>query len=191
MWWIIIVLYVALDLNYFIRTIFTLLAIALSTRNLKLTDTITCYGICTTQDVDFFLNHMNNARFLRELDFSRFQWYGRCRFWSKLRSIGGSMMQGATLIRYRKMLPLFKPFRVDTKLVWWDEISIFLEHTFVSLPDGFARSVAISRQVATGVDVIQLMQQFEECWDRPQQPEEIRYWLEAIAVSSLRLRNEC
>ncbi|XP_058811930.1 protein THEM6-like [Topomyia yanbarensis] len=190
MWWIIVLLYVTFDLNYFIRSIFTFVTIALSRRNNKLTDIITTYGICSTHDVDIFLNHMNNARFLRELDFARYQWYGRCQFWSKLASNGGAVMQGATIIRYRKMLPLFQPFRVETKLVWWDEKSIFFEHMFISWPDGFVRSVAISRQMASSVNVIQFMQQFEECHSRPRQPEEIRHWLEAVAVSSQQLRME-
>lgn len=33
-------------------------------------------GICTSQDVDIFIRHMNNARYLRELDFARFHFYG-------------------------------------------------------------------------------------------------------------------
>lgn len=45
MWWIVLaVLYIAFDLNYFIRAIFTVVVILCSKRGLKLTDTITTYG---------------------------------------------------------------------------------------------------------------------------------------------------
>lgn len=37
--------------------------------------TKTSTGLCTTQDVDIFIRHMNNARYVRELDFARFHFY--------------------------------------------------------------------------------------------------------------------
>jgi hypothetical protein len=35
-----------------------------------LTDEVVVYSICSTSDIDYFC-HMNNARYLRELDFAR------------------------------------------------------------------------------------------------------------------------
>ncbi|XP_055526294.1 protein THEM6-like [Wyeomyia smithii] len=190
MWWIVVLLYVAFDLNYFIRTLCTIGSIALSRRNLKLTETITTYGICTTQDIDIFLNHMNNVRFLRELDFARYQWYGRCRFWTNFNAAGGSVMQGATMIRYRKMISLLQPFRVETRLVWWDEKSLYFEHKFITLLDGFIRAIAFSKQVAAKVNLNDFMGRFEECLNKPPQPDEIRHWLAANEVSSLQIRKD-
>uniref|UniRef100_A0A1Q3FNZ1 Protein THEM6 n=1 Tax=Culex tarsalis TaxID=7177 RepID=A0A1Q3FNZ1_CULTA len=192
MWWIIAVLaLLAFDVNYFVRFITTMLSVHIFLPKKKLTETVTSYGICTTQDIDVFLDHMNNVRFLRELDFARYDWFGRTRFWSILRSRGGATVQGATTIRYRRMIGLFRPFRVETRLVWWDERSLFLEHRFVTLTDGFVRAVAISRQVATGgFSLGELIGQFDECREKPERPAEIGHWLDAIEVSSRTLRKE-
>jgi hypothetical protein len=35
-----------------------------------LTDEVVMYSICATTDIDYFC-HMNNGRYLRELDFAR------------------------------------------------------------------------------------------------------------------------
>ncbi|EAT32949.1 AAEL014811-PA [Aedes aegypti] len=191
MWWIILaVLFIVFDLNYFIRVIFTLIVILCSKRGLKLSDTITTYGICTTQDIDMMLNHMNNARFLRELDFARYHWYGRTGFWTKLRALGGSAVQASAMIRYRKLISLGHPFRIETNMVWWDEKCIFFEHKFITLFDGFVRAVATSRQAITGVELDAVLRQFEDGRTKPEQPEEIRHWMSAVEVSSRKLRKD-
>lgn len=139
-----------------------------------------------------FLTHMNNARFLRELDFTRFHWYGRTAFWSAIKALGGSAVQSSAMIRYRKMMPLFRPFRVETRLVWWDEKNLYFEHKFVALFDDFVRAVAVSKQNVTGaaVQLTNIMDKFEECRIKPEQPEEIWLWLQANDVSSKKLRKK-
>ncbi|XP_062540233.1 protein THEM6-like [Armigeres subalbatus] len=191
MWWMLIaVLYIAFDVNYFIRAIFTVIVILFSKRGLKLSDTITTYGICTTQDIDMMLNHMNNARYLRELDFARYHWYARTGFWSKVRAMGGSAVQATVTVRYRKMLSLGLPFRIETNMVWWDDKCLFFEHKFITLFDGFVRAVATSRQAVTNVKLEEVLKQFDECATRPEQPEEIRLWMESVEESSRRLRKD-
>ncbi|XP_055639026.1 protein THEM6-like [Toxorhynchites rutilus septentrionalis] len=193
MWWMILaMLYIAFDFNYFIRVAFTIATVACSNRNLKMTDTITTYGLCTTQDIDMFIDHMNNARFLRELDFTRFHWYGRTAFWSAIKPLGGSAVQSSAMIRYRKKLPLFRPFRIETRLAWWDDKSLYFEHKFVTLFDDFVRAIAFSKQGVTGCDVrlAEIMDGFEECRDKPEQLEELRLWSQANEVSSQKLRKE-
>lgn len=73
-------------------------------------------GICTTQDVDIFIRHMNNARYLRELDFARFHFYGLTGLYEKVRAAGGGAVQGASSIRYRRAIPIFNRYKVETKV---------------------------------------------------------------------------
>lgn len=73
-------------------------------------------GICTTQDVDLFFKHMNNARYLRELDFARFHYYDRSGIYSAIVKKGGSAVQGASLTRYRRAIPIFTLYKVTTKV---------------------------------------------------------------------------
>lgn len=74
-------------------------------------------GICFTQDIDFILKHMNNARYLRELDFARFHFYYRSGIYLAILKKGGGGVQSACSIRYRRALPIFTPFKITTK-VW-------------------------------------------------------------------------
>lgn len=144
-------------------------------------------GLCTTQDVDIFIRHMNNARYLRELDFARFHYYGLTGIYENIKKKGGGAVQGATTVRYRRTIPIFNMYKIETELIWWDDKAIYLEQKFVTF-DGFVRAVAISKQCITKVDVMELMKEFTD--KRPDQPEELKMWLEAIEVSSKKLRKD-
>jgi hypothetical protein len=78
-------------------------------------------------------------------------------------------------------------YKIETELVWWDEKAIYLEQRFVTF-DGFVRAVAMSKQCITKVNVIELMKEFTD--KRPNQPEELKTWLEAIETSSKKLRKD-
>lgn len=51
-------------------------------------------GICTSQDVDIFIRHMNNARYLRELDFARFHYYALSGLYEEIKKSKGGAVQG-------------------------------------------------------------------------------------------------
>jgi hypothetical protein len=73
-------------------------------------------GICTTQDVDLFFRHMNNARYIRELDFARFHFYDLSGLYRQVVKMKGNALQGASSIRYRRTIPIFSLYRIDTKV---------------------------------------------------------------------------
>ena len=182
-------LYIVWDLNYFIRCIFTLGYAQFFQKKRKVFEKTSVYSICTSQDVDIFIRHMNNARYMRELDFARFHFYSLTGIYGKIKSHGGGAVQGASNIRYRRTIPIFNPYKITTQLVWWDEKAIYIEQQFVTL-DGFVRAVAISKQSITKVNVCELMKEFEGGNSRPEQPEELKVWLEAIELSSKKLRKD-
>lgn len=62
------------------------------------------------------MDHMNNARFVRELDFAKLDFYQRTGLHRKIRSYGGHILIGATNIRYRRLIKLFCPYYVTTKV---------------------------------------------------------------------------
>lgn len=133
-------------------------------------------GLCTTQDVDIFIRHMNNARYLRELDFARFHFYGLTGLYEGVRKHKGGAVQGASSVRYRKTIPIFSPYKIETKLVWWDEKAIYLEQQFVTLSDGFVRAIAMSKQCITNCNVVELLKGFEGGDKIPEAPEELQLW---------------
>lgn len=112
-------------------------------------DTIRNYSICTTTDLDAFF-HMNNARYAREMDFGRWGYHVRTGLYSHWRNTDVRVLQASTLIRYRKEVSLLMPFVVETRLVFWDESSLYFEQKLVTLHDQRARCVSFSQQRVVG-----------------------------------------
>ncbi|KAG5669420.1 hypothetical protein PVAND_017307 [Polypedilum vanderplanki] len=184
---VLLIIYIIWDANYFLRCVFTFGYAYLFQKKRKITETTTIYGLCTTQDVDIFIRHMNNARYVRELDFARFHFYGLTGIYSLIKKMGGGAVQGASSVRYRRTIPIFNPYKITTELIWWDEKAIYLQQKFITF-DGFVRAIAMSKQNITKVNVMDVMKKFDV--KRPDQPEELKIWLDAIEISSKKLRKD-
>lgn len=59
---------------------------------------------------------MNNARYLRELDFARFHYYDRSGIYGEISKLGGGAVQGASSTRYRRALGILNPYKVTTQV---------------------------------------------------------------------------
>ncbi|XP_049808460.1 protein THEM6 [Schistocerca nitens] len=187
---ILLMLYVLFDVGYFIRIAFVIAVGRLFQRKVKVLESTSTYGMVTTQDVDIFLRFMNNARYVRELDFARFHFYDRTGLYSEIVRRKGHALQGATTVRYRRIMPLLTVYRIDTKLIYWDEKSIYLEQQFVTPRDGFVRAVVLSRQNVVGTDARVMMRDLTHCDAPPPPPKDLELWLEAMDASRTRLRPE-
>lgn len=86
------------------------------------------------------------SRYLRELDFARADFYERTALYRTIRQKGGAIVQGAATIRYRRFIKPFARFHITTKIIYWDEQSIYMEHRFVGNKDEFIHAIAICRQ---------------------------------------------
>lgn len=139
---------------------------------------LSCFflGLCTTQDVDIFIRHMNNARYVRELDFARFHYYGLTGLYEGVRKNKGGAVQGASSVRYRRTIPIFSLYKIETKLIFWDEKAIYLEQRFVTLSDGFVRAIALSKQCITNCNVVELLKGYEGGEKIPDPPQELQLW---------------
>lgn len=152
------------------------------------------YGMCTTQDLDF-VGHMNNARYFRELDFARFDYFLRSGLYNYIfggKKKGYCVIHSST-IRYRRSIDFLRFFAVKSRIVWWDSRTLFFEHRFITLADGFVRAIAYSRCSIVNINVSEMMKElsFDET---PQMiegmPEEIRHWIQFNDVSSQKLKQE-
>lgn len=74
-------------------------------------------GLCTTTDVDALLYHMNNARYLRELDFARADFFERTDLYREVCSQGSGLVQGAATIRYRRFIKPLTIFKITSKVI--------------------------------------------------------------------------
>jgi len=146
------------------------------------------FSCCWTTDIDYFF-HMNNAKYFREMDFGRFDFYFRtgCSAYIELRP-GMSVVQHGATIRYRRSINMFVPFKLVTRLVWWDQRSLYFEQSFVSLHDGFVRAIAVSKNTVVGGSVVEMLAELGERRPAPPAPQEVRVWIQSQELSSARLR---
>lgn len=140
------------------------------------------YGICTFNDVDFFCNHMNNARYMRELDFARIDFFVRVGAVKFLRSTGmiDPVWIGASTLRYRKPIYLFFPYRIRTRVAYWEDHDVYLDHRFETLHDGFVRALGFSKVVFSTVKVADVIKtgHIGSADQRPPQPDPaLRAWI--------------
>ncbi|XP_014204447.1 protein THEM6-like [Copidosoma floridanum] len=152
-------------------------------------------GLCLTTDVDIFLSHMNNARYVRELDFARSFFYDRCGIFREIKKNGGKLVQGATAIRYRRPMPVFALYKITTELIYWDDKNIYTQHEFVKLSDKFVHATVLSKQsiVGSAIHVPDIIEQIEPGAIRFELSEELSLWMKSLSESSLkfkRLREE-
>jgi len=139
-------LFAGFDVFWFLRLVYTKLASKFR-RPLSLSsgDASVIYGLCATTDVDYFC-HMNNARYLREMDFGRFDFYFRSGLGHWLEANPKAFaVQHASMMRYRRSLNFLMPYKLVTKLLYFDERSLYFEQRFVSLKDDFVRAIGISK----------------------------------------------
>jgi acyl-CoA thioesterase FadM len=94
---------------------------------------------------------------LRELDFARVDFYERTSLYKTIRNKGGGIVQGAATIRYRRFIKPFSIIHITTKINYWDEQSIFMEHRFVG-KDDFIHAIAICRQRLINVSADEIME---------------------------------
>ncbi|XP_031341366.1 protein THEM6-like isoform X1 [Photinus pyralis] len=153
-------------------------------------------SICLTTDVDTFLYHMNNARFIRELDFARADFYERTGLFQCIRNKKGAFALGATTMRYRRFLRLFQRYIIKTKVVYWNEQDVFMEHRFVNLHDNFVNAIALVKIRFLNCTVADVMKELLEKTGvdasqvKPKLPLEVAKWIESNEISSTILRTE-
>lgn len=186
---IFVLLFIAFfDLYWILRLILTRL-LSKVLPSLSLGDEGVVYSLCWTTDLDYFF-HMNNGKYFREMDFARFDFYFRtgCSAYIEARPQMFVVQHGAS-IRYRRSIDAFVPFKVVTRLIYWDERSLYFEQSFVSLHDGFVRAVALCKNTVVGGSVVQMLAGLG-VEHVPEMPKEVELWLASQEITSSRLRSK-
>ncbi|XP_075970642.1 protein THEM6-like [Anticarsia gemmatalis] len=185
-----ILLNVVCDINYLTRTLISVLSGQFYQRKYALNETTTIYGICTFQDCDITFKHVRLTRLLRDLDFARYHFYERTGIYRRSRELKIKSLQGCTLTITDDPVPLFGLYKITTKLVYWDDRSLFLEHDVITLRDGKVRSILLSRQHAIGQNgdsTEALLAGLPGADIKPTRPEYIDHWLRSMQISSSKL----
>ncbi|KAF7275117.1 hypothetical protein GWI33_012168 [Rhynchophorus ferrugineus] len=135
---------------------------------------------------------MNNARYVRDLDFARFHFYERTGLYDEITKAKGHILQTASNIRYRRTMTLLQAYKITTKIITWDEKTLYIEQQFVTLRDGFVRAVVLSKQTTIGLNVPEIIAKLtgKDVSYRPTPPPELEDWLSSMEKSSERLRKK-
>ncbi|KAL5460565.1 hypothetical protein EMCRGX_G034017 [Ephydatia muelleri] len=145
------------DVWYFLRTIGTVLKIKLR-RRVLLSRWKSCqeedilkeyriHGVVLPSDIDFQL-HMNNSKYLREMDFGRVAMFQERGIYDTLVALKAKRLVVAALsIRYRRSLRLFDRFTLKTRIIYWEAEAMYIEQSFVA-SDGFITTVTLGKLVA-------------------------------------------
>ncbi len=152
----------------------------------ELLQTTTVHGIVLPSDLDFYL-HMNNSKYLREMDFGRFLHYLQ----TQLTALAGGVVVATITIRYRRSLQLWERFSLETKILGWDGNTMYLEQRFVKKRDGFVCAVALLSMSTVGVSLESVLEKV--CGYAPKSPTflpELASLAETIARSKERFRKE-
>lgn len=183
---IILVVIAFFDLYWILRLILTRL-ISKVRPSIGMDEEGVTYNICWTTDIDYFA-HMNNGKYFREMDFGRFDFYFRTGFAGYIEARPETfVVQHGASIRYRRPIDIFVPFKLVTRLVYWDERSLYFEQKFVSLHDGFVRAIALCKNTVVGGSVKHMMASLGSPLPLPM-PREVELWLASQEVSSVKLR---
>ena len=90
-----------------------------------------------------------------------------------------------------------QPFFVRTKLIWWDSTSFYFEQRIQSIPDGFIRAIAYSRQTIVNADAEQVLRKYLQSQNgqkleimKPEPREDFKHWLEFNKLNSKFLEEE-
>lgn len=129
---------------------------------------------------------MNNARFVRDLDFARFHFYDRSGLYDEMVKRKSDALQAATNIRYRRVIPIFTFYKIVTQVIYWDEKSIYVEQKFIT-NDGFIRAIVLSKQTMVKTNVEDVMKSLN-AGPKPEIPRDLDLWLQSMEVSSEKLR---
>jgi acyl-CoA thioesterase FadM len=145
--------------------------------------------------------HMNNAKYLRHLNFSRKYLWRKLGIWQHISSMGWTMVMLSQTIRYRKELRLFDRFDIVSKILCYvdSDCSFYIESKFMK--NNFihaihwAKYMPMSRtEKKSEPDAARKPSQIlVDCnVDRFERlaviPQEIVSWISANSLSSRRLR---
>ena len=143
------------------------------------------FGPCSTpfvvlpSDLDVLL-HVNNGVYLSMLDAARVDMMLRSGFAKLVRRAGYYPVVAAETIRFRRSLKLFERFRVDTRVLGWDDKAFVLEHRFMLRETLAAEAVVRVRflkRSGGGVDTAPLLELAGKAGiAAPELPEWIASW---------------
>jgi hypothetical protein len=121
----IILLFCLLDILYLLRAAVTCL-LSYVRQPVPGTHTLVTHDVCWPTDIDPFL-HMNNSKYLRKMDYGRYDFFVRSGIIKPFRRRNIHSVVTACVIQYRREVRVLTLLKIETKIVWVDEKSIYFQ----------------------------------------------------------------
>lgn len=77
------------------------------------------------------IGHMNNGRYLTIADLGRMDLVLASGLWRQVVKNRWTPIASSLVIRFRREMRLFEPFRLESRLLGWNDTAIVIEHQFV------------------------------------------------------------
>ena len=128
-----------ISLYVFIRLFYTLIVAFFRPRISFFDNAVTTLRVWPNDlDINF---HVNNGRYLTLMDIGRFDLCWRAGILQAALKHGWFPVVGTAQISFKKSLKPFQKFELHTKMFWWDEKWFYVEQTFYSGGDLYARAL--------------------------------------------------
>jgi acyl-CoA thioesterase FadM len=96
------------------------------------------------------LRHVNNGVYLSFLDIARLDLLIRSGLFRRVRARGWYPVVTSESIRFRRPLTLFEKFHVETRVLGWDDRSVYVDQRFVRRGDVIASALVVGRFLHKG-----------------------------------------
>ncbi|XP_050685758.1 protein THEM6-like isoform X2 [Eriocheir sinensis] len=182
---------VSIEFGYFVKVIIHGISAKLFLSKVHPLKSSNIYGLCTTRDIDFMLNHINNGRYLRAMDFGRLDHCIRSGIFKTVYETKSKLLVAASTIRYRKPVYLFVPYRLQSQIVYWDEKNVYYRQDFVTLHDNFLRATAYVKLAVLGLQTEELFSLVtSESVTLPEAPNDLISWINYNKLNSESIKKD-
>jgi len=136
-------------------------------------------------DLDIFM-HVNNGVYLTYADLGRTDLMLRSNVFNKIRHQGWYPVVAAETIQFKKSLKLGQTFTISTRVLGWDQKSIYLEQRFSRGTDWIATAIIDARFLSKKggkVSPEQVYKLVGFTQPTPELPEYIHRWKESVELN--------
>ncbi|HMN36495.1 MAG TPA: thioesterase family protein [Hyphomicrobium sp.] len=136
-------------------------------------------------DLDPF-GHMNNGRYLTIMDLGRSDLAVRSGLLRAARRHKWTPIASAVMIRFRREMRLFQKFRLETRILWWDDTRSVIEQVFIhegGVHDGQVAAHALflggfyDRAIRKFVPIARLMEEVGSSGESPPMTPQVAAYL--------------
>lgn len=167
-------------MNLFFRLLYVYLFSRYRQKQSILEECITPFRVGLT-DLDI-LRHMNNGVYFSLQDLARVDYMIRAGAAKEISRRGWYPVVASEMIRFRRSLKLFQSFEIRTRLIAWDEKSLYLEHKFTSRDNVIAVGMIRARFLSKKGGTVSPQQIFEAVGFKtpsPAFPAHLQSWIDA------------